>query len=129
MSQEFHKRATQHIKDPDQAKLDEFLKLSSYVDGQYDEDESFQKLEETLSKLGQKNRIFYMALPPSVFTTVASHLKKNNYSQGGVNRIIVEKPFGKDLESSREMQRDLKKEFKEDEVSRTPTKVHSGAGR
>lgn len=91
--------------------------MTSYVDGQYDEDESFQKLEQTLKKLGQKNRIFYMALPPSVFTTVASHLKKNNYSEGGINRIIVEKPFGKDLESSREMQRDLKKEFKEDEVS------------
>jgi glucose-6-phosphate 1-dehydrogenase len=96
--------------------LDEFLKLSSYVDGQYDEDESFQKLEEALKKSGQKNRIFYMALPPSVFTTVATHLKKNNYSEGAINRIIVEKPFGKDLESSREMQKDLKAQFKEEEV-------------
>ena len=86
------------------------------MDGQYDQDESFEKLEQTLKKLGQKNRIFYMALPPSVFTTVATHLKKNNYSEGAVNRIIVEKPFGKDLDSSREMQRDLKAQFKEDEV-------------
>lgn len=62
--------------------------------------------------------MFYMALPPSVFTTVAACLKKNNYSKDSkaINRIIVEKPFGSDLESSREMQRELKKEWSEDEV-------------
>lgn len=124
-SQEFHKRASQHIKAPIPAlkkKLEEFLSICSYVSGQYDEDESFQTLEKELNKVeadfgDKKNRVFYMALPPSVFTTVATHIKRNNYSEGAINRIIVEKPFGSDLESSREMQRDLKAQFAEDEVS------------
>lgn len=107
-------------------KLDEFLEACSYISGQYDEDGGFQDLEKELKKCEEtysdknapKNRVFYMALPPSVFTVVAAHFKKNNYSEGGINRIIVEKPFGKDLESSREMQEGLKKEWKEEEVRR-----------
>lgn len=67
-----------------------------------------------------------MALPPSVFVDVAQHLKRNNYVQNGINRIIVEKPFGSDLESSREMQTALKKEFSEDEVSLIVSSPSSG---
>jgi len=60
-----------------------------------------------------------MALPPSVFITVAQGLKKNNYTPApGLNRVVVEKPFGKDLESSREMMKDLKAEWTEDETFR-----------
>lgn len=127
--EEYHKRVSQYIKAPIPAmkeKLKEFLKICTYVSGQYDEDESFQNLEKSLQEIEKgytnsnagKNRVFYMALPPSVFTTVAAHLRKNNYSEGGINRIIVEKPFGKDLESSREMQTALKKEWKEAEIFR-----------
>lgn len=117
----------QYIKTPIpdmKKKLDEFLEACSYVSGQYDQDDGFEELEKELKKAEEtysdqnapKNRVFYMALPPSVFTVVAAHFKKINYSEGGINRIIVEKPFGKDLESSREMQEGLKKEWKEDEV-------------
>jgi hypothetical protein len=59
-----------------------------------------------------------MALPPSVFIPVARGLKKNNYSTAGINRIVIEKPFGKDLDSSREMMRDLKAEWTEEETFR-----------
>ncbi|KAI9622549.1 hypothetical protein KEM48_007166 [Puccinia striiformis f. sp. tritici PST-130] len=69
----------------------------------------YQKLE-TVIKEKEKNfkgsdrhRIFYMALPPSVFIDVATGLKKNNYSPHGFNRIVVEKPFGMDLPTSREL--------------------------
>ncbi|KAI5474534.1 glucose-6-phosphate 1-dehydrogenase [Pseudohyphozyma bogoriensis] len=127
--EEYHKRAAQYIKTPIPAmkeKLKEFLSLCTYVSGQYDQDEGFQSLEKHLKEIESHyenknsgfNRIFYMALPPSVFTVVAAHLKKNNYSEGGINRIIVEKPFGKDLESSREMQVGLKAQWKEDEIFR-----------
>lgn len=125
--QEYHKRASQYIKAPIPAmkkKLEEFLELCTYISGQYDEDESFQGLEKELARIEEsyedknsgRNRVFYMALPPSVFTTVAKHLRQNNYSEGSINRIIVEKPFGKDLDSSREMQTALKEQWKEDEV-------------
>lgn len=127
--QDYHKRVSQYIKTPIPAmkqKLEEFLKICTYVSGQYDQDDGFEALEKELKKCEEsykdkeapKNRVFYMALPPSVFTVVAANFKKHNYSEGGINRIIVEKPFGKDLESSREMQVGLKKEWKEEEVRR-----------
>ncbi|GAA5915066.1 hypothetical protein JCM3775_004892 [Rhodotorula graminis] len=127
--EDYHKRVSQYIKAPIPAmkkKLEEFLKICTYVSGQYDEDGGFEDLEKELKKCEEsysdkdapKNRVFYMALPPSVFTVVAANFKKHNYSEGGINRIIVEKPFGKDLESSREMQVGLKKEWKEEEIFR-----------
>ncbi len=64
------------------------------------------------------SRLFYMALPPNVFTVVATGLKKNCYSEKGNNRIVIEKPFGKDLESSREMIGALKGLWKEEETFR-----------
>ncbi|CED83429.1 glucose-6-phosphate 1-dehydrogenase [Phaffia rhodozyma] len=130
--EEFHEREVSYIKPPKEEqevadhdkKLEEFQKISTYVAGAYDEDSGFQALESHLKEIedgyegDEKNRVFYMALPPSVFTTVAKGLKKNNYSASGVNRIIIEKPFGKDLESCREMMQALKKEWTEDETFR-----------
>jgi glucose-6-phosphate 1-dehydrogenase len=132
---EFYRRETKYIKknenDAALAKtFDEQLsvlkKISSYVSGQYDTDEGFQHLREHLEKLedersgskSPRNRVFYMALPPSVFTVVAKGLKKNVYSESGKNRIIVEKPFGKDTESCREMMSALKAEWAENETYR-----------
>ena len=122
---EFHKRASSHINVDLPAlrrNLDEFLAITSYVAGQYDVDEDFQKLTKQMEAIEkdykgkERNRVFYMALPPSVFTQVAEKIKKNCYTDQGVNRIIVEKPFGKDLESSQEMMGKLKALWTEDEV-------------
>ena len=125
---EFHKRATSYIKNPDQnpaisSKIEEFKKLSSYVSGGYEDGPSFENLEKNLQevesayKSKERNRVFYLALPPSVFIPVAENVKKHNYASG-VNRIIVEKPFGKDLDSSRELLGALKKHWTEDETYR-----------
>lgn len=126
---EYHKRITSYIKntadDQEMAtKLEQFKALSSYVAGGYDDDASFRNLNAHLEKIERvyqakgRHRLFYLALPPSVFTTVATGLKKNCYSPLGIVRIIVEKPFGKDLESSRELLGALKKQFEEKETFR-----------
>lgn len=93
---EYIKRVKSYIKTPTkeiEEQLDEFCGMCSYVSGQYDKDESFQQLESHLGELekGRKetNRIFYMALPPSVFIPVSEHLKKNCYPKEGISRIIV----------------------------------------
>ncbi|KAI0036837.1 glucose-6-phosphate dehydrogenase [Vararia minispora EC-137] len=127
-SVEFHKRATQYIKGSDNeetaAKIEEFKKISTYVSGSYEDAESFQTLEKHLREIesaykgSERHRIFYLALPPSVFIPVAANVKQNNYSTDGVNRIIVEKPFGKDLPSSRELLSALKQHWSEDETFR-----------
>ena len=123
---EFHKRATSYIKNPDQSlstKIEEFKKLSSYVSGGYEDGASFENLEnylkevESAYKSKERNRVFYLALPPSVFLAVAQNVKQHNYATG-VNRIIVEKPFGKDLESSRVLLGAIKQHWTEDETYR-----------
>ncbi|KAG6817421.1 hypothetical protein H0H87_009066 [Tephrocybe sp. NHM501043] len=128
--EEFHKRATSYIKNPDNdpdvaAKIQQFKDLSTYVSGSYDEGEAFDNLNKHLEDIEAKyqskecNRIFYLALPPSVFVPVAKNLKEHCYiTRGGINRIIVEKPFGKDLESARDLLGSLKQYWTEDETFR-----------
>ncbi|KAG4439867.1 hypothetical protein IFR05_004643 [Cadophora sp. M221] len=123
--EEFLKRVKSYIKTPTkdmEQQLQEFCDICTYVSGQYDKDESFEQLEKHLVELekGRKetNRVFYMALPPSVFTTVSQHLKKCCYPKSGIARIIVEKPFGKDLASSRELQKALEPNWNEEEIFR-----------
>ncbi len=64
------------------------------------------------------NRVFYFALPPSVFITVSKNLKEHCYAPNGDNRIIVEKPFGKDLASCRELISSIREYWTEDETYR-----------
>lgn len=109
---EYIKRVRSYIKTPTEEvekQLDAFCELCTYIPGQYDQDEPFQTLDKHISEIEQGrpkgHRVFYMALPPSVFITVSQHLKRNCYPKNGIARIIIEKPFGKDLQSSRELQK------------------------
>jgi glucose-6-phosphate 1-dehydrogenase len=72
---EYIRRIKSYIKTPTketEQQLEEFAGLCTYVSGQYDKDESFQGLEQHLQEVEQgrpeNHRLFYMALPPSVFT-------------------------------------------------------------
>jgi glucose-6-phosphate 1-dehydrogenase len=128
--EEFHKRVTAYIKNPDKtdeinAKIEEFKKFCSYVPGDYEDGTAFDELNKHLEEIESHyqskecNRIFYLALPPTVFIPVAKNLKEHCYvTKGGVNRIIVEKPFGKDLQSSRQLLGALKQYWSEDETFR-----------
>lgn len=123
--EEYLKRVKSHIKVPTkemEEQLEEFCKICTYVSGQYDQDEPFKILNEHLEGIEkgreEQNRVFYMALPPSVFITVSQHLKRNCYPKKGISRIVVEKPFGKDLGSSRELQKALEPDWKEEEIFR-----------
>ncbi|KAI8990199.1 glucose-6-phosphate dehydrogenase [Pilobolus umbonatus] len=120
-------RVTQYIKmDGDHVALEKFKKITSYVTGQYDDASSYKNLEAFVQKSekergitpGKKNRIFYMALPPSVFVPVAKGLKNHVYSSEGINRLIVEKPFGMDSESSNRLGAELGALFSEQEIYR-----------
>lgn len=125
---EFHKRETSYIKNPNsdpeiEKKIEEFKAFSSYVSGSYEDPAAFQALtkhiEEIESKYQSKsrNRVFYLALPPSVFIPVAKHLREQCYASGA-NRIIVEKPFGKDTQTCKELLSSLKQHWTEDETFR-----------
>lgn len=119
---EYLSRVTQYIKPSEE--LEAFKQITSYQAGLYDDDASWQALDKTLSRSetqrgigpGKRHRVFYMALPPSVFVPVAKGLKKNVCGQAGLIRLVVEKPFGMDTESSNELGRELGALFKEEEV-------------
>jgi len=128
--EDYHKRITSYIKNPDndpevKQKIEDFKALSTYVSGAYDKDEPFEVLNAHLNSIEAKyqtkerNRLFYLALPPSVFIPVTEQLKKHCYVfKGGVNRIIIEKPFGKDTASCRELIGAVKQNWTEDETFR-----------
>ena len=97
--EEYLMRVKSYIKTPTkeiEEQLAAFTNLCTYVSGQYDKDESFidlrKHLEELEANRKETNRIFYMALPPSVFITVSQHLKKNCYPTKGIARVIVRFP-------------------------------------
>eukprot|EP00475_Leptophrys_vorax_P007655 TRINITY_DN1484_c0_g1_i1.p1 TRINITY_DN1484_c0_g1~~TRINITY_DN1484_c0_g1_i1.p1 ORF type:complete len:620 (-),score=175.14 TRINITY_DN1484_c0_g1_i1:51-1826(-) len=106
----------------DAASKDEFIKMCSYTSGQYDSEESFAGLDAYLKEVekpyAEANRLFYFAIPPSVFAESAASIKKAAMSTSGWNRIIVEKPFGRDSASSAELSKILLTHFHEDQLYR-----------
>ncbi|RHW51469.1 glucose-6-phosphate dehydrogenase [Lactobacillus bombicola] len=66
----------------------------------------------------QGNRIFYMAMAPRFFGTIAEHINDQNLTGNGFNRIVVEKPFGHDLTSAKELNRQITASFAEDDIFR-----------
>lgn len=67
------------VKDDEKEKYEQFWRLNHYSAGSYTERRDFELLNQTLSKFdtpdGAANRLFYLALPPSVFETVTVHIR------------------------------------------------------
>ncbi|XP_029974421.1 glucose-6-phosphate 1-dehydrogenase-like isoform X2 [Salarias fasciatus] len=101
--------------------LSAFFGKNSYLSGTYDESGSFKQLDGHLSSLpggSGANRLFYLALPPSVYHHVSANIRHHCTSSRGWNRLIVEKPFGRDLQSSQQLSVHLSSLFKEDQIYR-----------
>ena len=81
-------------------------------------------LKELSEKLDQQygiegNRIFYLAMAPSFFGTITQHLKNEALlTENGYNRLIIEKPFGKDYESAQILNEQLRHSFDENQIYR-----------
>ncbi|XP_032475361.1 glucose-6-phosphate 1-dehydrogenase isoform X4 [Phocoena sinus] len=102
-------------------KLEEFFARNSYVAGQYNDAASYERLNSHMNALHQgpqANRLFYLALPPTVYEAVTKNIHETCMSQTGWNRIIVEKPFGRDLESSNRLSNHIASLFREDQIYR-----------
>jgi len=102
--------------------LDSFWAANSYVAGSYDTLRDFELLSQEMSSVevsgGDNNRLFYLALPPSVFKPVTSMLKAACMAVTGWTRVIVEKPFGKDSASSASLSDHLQALFSEQQLYR-----------
>jgi len=100
--------------------FDSFFDNCSYLSGQYDEVSSFVKLCEHLKSVAGDaiNYIFYLAVPPKVFDAVTSNIKLCCMAPKGFTRIVVEKPFGHDSESSEVLSRHLASLYTEQQLYR-----------
>lgn len=102
-------------------KMDEFLKRCFYHSGQYDSQENFAALDKKLmAHEGGRvsNRLFYLSIPPNIFIDAVRCASSSASSGNGWTRVIVEKPFGRDSESSAAMTKSLKQYLKEDQIFR-----------
>ncbi len=94
-----------------------FAKLSAqlrYVDGDYREPATYEQLRH---EMGSTQRpLHYLAIPPSMFASVAANLARAGCTQGA--RVVVEKPFGRDLASSRALDLTLHEFFPEAAIFR-----------
>jgi glucose-6-phosphate 1-dehydrogenase len=106
--------SVQHSGNFDAAIFAKMAGLMGYVDGDYTDPATFTKLRATLGDA--KRPIHYLAIPPSMFATVVQGLQKCGCSDNA--RVIVEKPFGRDLASAQALDRTLHEVFPETSIFR-----------
>ena len=85
------------VKDDEASKLEGFWSINSYVKGSYTEREAFENLNREMLKIEESmagNRLFYLALPPSVFASVTSNIKACCMSSTYVVRVPWVSPKG-----------------------------------
>ncbi|MER3396643.1 MAG: glucose-6-phosphate dehydrogenase [Acidimicrobiia bacterium] len=98
----------------DEAAVEKLTSLMNFVSGEYEDPETFEKMKSLLA--GVKRPLFYLAIPPSLFETVASRLYEIGLAATG--RVVVEKPLGRDLQSARQIGECLERCFPKDAVFR-----------
>jgi len=98
----------------DQRALDHLMSLLSYVSGDYNDRGTFTAITKALGSASRPAH--YLAIPPSLFKTVIEGLGAANLAEHA--RVIVEKPFGRDLASARELNRVASSVFPEDSIFR-----------
>ncbi|KAG8363940.1 hypothetical protein BUALT_Bualt19G0074600 [Buddleja alternifolia] len=102
-------------------KMEAFLRRMYYLNGGHDNREGMSKLHARMEQVEGEhgaNRIFYLSVPQEALQDVASSLADGAQSQKGWNRIIIEKPFGSDLQSSHQLTDSLLLKFNEKQLYR-----------
>ncbi|MEY4340167.1 MAG: glucose-6-phosphate 1-dehydrogenase [Actinomycetota bacterium] len=104
------------IPDAKAAVIDSLLARLDLIQGDYADAATWQELATTLDGHSSQQAVFYMAIPPSMFPTVAQSLASVGLNHRG--RIVVEKPFGRDLTSATELNTLLHSVFPEERIFR-----------
>jgi glucose-6-phosphate 1-dehydrogenase len=108
---------------------DSFLDLVTYVQGQFDDSDSYLKLSKHLTEVTDKelgdcsNKLFYLSVPPNLYEMIATHISKSGLSipcggEDGFARVLIEKPFGKDLKTAEQLDVLLGELFHESQIYR-----------
>ncbi len=97
-----------------------------FVSGEFDDDAAFQRLSETIAELDRErgtmgNHAFYLSIPPKSFPQVTEQLRRSGLAEaedGQWRRVVIEKPFGSDLTTARELNAVVESVFPPDSVFR-----------
>ena len=126
--EEMRKSVEQFSRNPPKEPLwGDFAKHIAYVSGDFDDDNCFRKLKDALERNDRElgtggNRLFYLSTPPSLFAQIVDKLDKDGLgprdNKAGWTRVVIEKPFGTDLDSARALQAEVTKVFDEKQVYR-----------
>jgi glucose-6-phosphate 1-dehydrogenase len=117
----------QHARTPFRQEVwDRLTEGIRFVQGNFDDEASFGKLAEQLDKLDAErgtggNHAFYLSIPPKAFQEVCEQLQQSGLArpqQGRWSRVVIEKPFGHDLQSARELNTVVNSVFPEEAVFR-----------
>lgn len=113
---------------PEPTLYDDFLESFYYIEGDFHEEEAYGKLAETLGHADGMwkvctNKLFYLAVPPVSYMHIITNLHKKGLTipcspEEGWTRVIVEKPFGTDLDTAIDLDMTLAKLFKEEQIYR-----------
>jgi glucose-6-phosphate 1-dehydrogenase len=110
---------------PDSNVLQGLLEDTRYVQGSFDDDQVYAQLEHTLEEFDEQagrqlDRIFYLSTAPEYFPLIASKLGAAglNRAEKASTRIVIEKPFGYDLASARQLNAQVLEVFEEDQIFR-----------
>jgi glucose-6-phosphate 1-dehydrogenase len=108
------KSIQQGVSDFDEQTFSKLASLLRVCNGDYGDEKTFKQLREAIGLA--KSPIHYLAIPPSMFASVVSGLKKSGCADHA--RVIVEKPFGRDLSSAQALDKTLHEVFPEDAIFR-----------
>ncbi|HKZ12264.1 MAG TPA: glucose-6-phosphate dehydrogenase [Solirubrobacterales bacterium] len=102
------------VSEPDGEALDAMLARLSYVQGDYGDDATFARVKKGLGNA--KQPVFYLEIPPSLFATVVKGLGRAGLVEHA--HVVIEKPFGHDLESARALNDELREVLEEGQILR-----------
>jgi glucose-6-phosphate 1-dehydrogenase len=113
------------IRPPSEAVWDRFARALFYLPGDPGDPGLYTEIRRTLQEIegertGPPNRLFYCSTPPSLYHDIVENLRTSRLARAehGWTRIVVEKPFGRDAESARALNRILARVFREEEIYR-----------
>src|ERR1700753_2149101 len=102
------------VKEIDGQALEAMLARLSYVQGDYGDDATFERVKKALA--GAEQPVFYLEIPPFLFSTVVKGLGKAGLVDNA--HVVIEKPFGHDLESARALNAELREVLEEAQILR-----------
>ncbi len=127
----FRQQLTEDIKEFATSSIDPqlwdwFLNRIHYVQGDFQDPASYQRLKEQLTQADNEhgtrgNRVFYLAVAPKFFSVIVRQLGSaclTKEDKGRWSRVVIEKPFGRDLDSARDLNRQIKEVLDESQIYR-----------